>query len=763
MTSPSPRIPMKLDLTHMQQLQVSKVFQDNTKEITSLDFDDDGKYCITGSADDSIHLYDCIMGKSQKLLFSKKYGAHPIRFTHSSSTIIHGSNKRDNMIRYLSISENRYISYFKGHEGRVTSMAMSPVDDFFISAAIEDSLLLWDLGSNHPQGRVRLGRGRPSVAFDPSGMVFASAIQQDNKVRLYDLRNFDKGPFAQFVILDPYLSALSYPRPGIAMPIWTSIKFSNDDKYILISTGGDQHYIIDAYSGDLKRRLIGHVGLADVATGAGGDDTCFTPNGAFVVSGSQDGSISIWDINASTPIQNDLRPIKQLEAHTKPTQVVQFNPRYMCMVSGCHELAFWEPTLPGLSNSSGDGGNSSNQEMLRLNTHPGNSGNNGDRYVPNAETMYDLVYLFFADAIIKDKIYVFNWEETPFLSQSSLNMGTRHRCLIYKRELLFTLIISIKNFVTQRLIYVYHQPHNVMAQSDSNENVTSTTSSLSFSDPHFKCDLLADNAREYVMTTDQPLLSWFDLGGALILTCLLTLLEQTKISCGIIITLLIIWVWSKCNIIKEGDFPGFDGLQLVTAGEKHLSVKTSYMDGRCVSRFIDRSKILDVIINEGITMLQVKFYLAIIVESQDRMVVVFEHLLPRLNVLLEVYQGTRAVLFNENEETFDSNDKYEPPTQIPSQLPNLLTEINLSLVNDALALKYLLIESLAAAQKQWLKTAVWRSVTYKPHEFRSSDPDIKKQTKRQTNYVNRFDKMERTIIYVDHKAGVKRNIHMVKE
>ncbi|CAG8722794.1 3560_t:CDS:2, partial [Ambispora leptoticha] len=93
-----------------------------------------------------------------------------------------------------------------------------------------------------------------------------------------------------------------------------------------------------------------------------------------------------------------------------------------------------------------------------------------------------------------------------------------------------------------------------------------------------------------------------------------------------------------------------------------VQVKTTFMDGRCVSKFIDRSKILDVVINEGITMLSVKFYLAIIVEGQDRMVVVFEHLLPRLNILLKVYQGTRAVIFHELEENMDTNGNINDPS-----------------------------------------------------------------------------------------------------
>jgi hypothetical protein len=56
--------------------------------------------------------------------------------------------------------------------------------------------------------------------------------------------------------------------------------------------------------------------------------------------GSQDGGISVWDIKTPTPAfaSIDIRPLKQLESHTKPSQVVKFNPRYLMMVSGCTDL-----------------------------------------------------------------------------------------------------------------------------------------------------------------------------------------------------------------------------------------------------------------------------------------------------------------------------------------------------------------------------------------------------------------------------------------
>lgn len=55
-----------------------------------------------------------------------------------------------------------------------------------------------------------------------------------------------------------------------------------------------------------------------------------------------------------------------------------------------------------------------------------------------------------------------------------------------------------------------------------------------------------------------------------------------------------------------------------------VQVKTVYLGGRSVSRFIDRSKIADIIINEAITMFHIRVYMAIIVEGEDKMVVVFQ-------------------------------------------------------------------------------------------------------------------------------------------
>ena len=55
--------PVVLTPALLGSLKVSKIFQDNTQIITSLDFDDSGTKCVTSAQDESLHVYDCVTGK----------------------------------------------------------------------------------------------------------------------------------------------------------------------------------------------------------------------------------------------------------------------------------------------------------------------------------------------------------------------------------------------------------------------------------------------------------------------------------------------------------------------------------------------------------------------------------------------------------------------------------------------------------------------------------------------------------------------------
>ncbi|KAG0141554.1 hypothetical protein CROQUDRAFT_663648 [Cronartium quercuum f. sp. fusiforme G11] len=352
----------------MCNLKISKVFRGHNtggRPFTSVSFDDKGEHLITTGEDETLQLFGARNGKHLKQAFSKKYGCCLARFTHKSSAIVHASTKEDDTVRYLSLHDNTYIRYFKGHKRRVVSLEMSPRDDTVLSGSSDDTVRLWDLRSPSCQGVLNIA-GQPCVAYDPSGLVFAVALNMKQTILLYDLRQFDAEPFIAKQIHDPELSRQIY-NPTSPLHTFTSLKFSNDGSKLLVGTAGDVHYVLDAFSGDILARLEGHQGL-DTATETelpaqhhiiSSQETSWTPDSRYVLSGSADGKIVVWDvqppkddpIHALRPPQGPhttWEPLKTYEGHLgkNPARCVAFNPRLGMLATAGNELAFWLPGNP---------------------------------------------------------------------------------------------------------------------------------------------------------------------------------------------------------------------------------------------------------------------------------------------------------------------------------------------------------------------------------------------------------------------------------
>ncbi|KAF9046861.1 WD40 repeat-like protein [Hymenopellis radicata] len=349
--------------------------QQGPRHITGISFDDRGDQVITAAEDETFRLYNCKSGKPLKTLFSKKYGVDIPRFTHKNTAIIHASTKEDDTIRYHSLHDNKYLQYFKGHKARVISLEMSPVDDGFMSGSLDKTVRLWDLRGPSCRGLLALPAA-PIIAYDYSGLVFAVGINQYSRILLYDMANYDKAPFLTIALEDETLKLVSYPPRPIFM---TSMSFSTNGKYLLVGCSGDAHYILDAFEGYLLAKLQGHMGLERRSTttqpnieptkGCSGEEVSWTPDSKYVVSGSLDGKIHIWDLTKLPPPTDNrgrppaLRPIASLDGHPGPSRCVKFNPRFAMVCSAGAELAFWLP------DTSADVEETA-REMLKRKGHP---------------------------------------------------------------------------------------------------------------------------------------------------------------------------------------------------------------------------------------------------------------------------------------------------------------------------------------------------------------------------------------------------------
>lgn len=269
------------------------------------------------------------------------------RFTHDPNSIIYASTKVDDGIRYLATHDNSYIRYFKGHTGRVTSLSLCPSADTFLSASQDGTAKLWDLRASNPIGNMNLP-GAYLTAYDPSATVIAIASPAAHTVLLYDLRNFDKPPFATFDTQDierRYKNIGHRPGEG-----WTALEFSNNGQYVLLGTNGAGHFVLDAFDGTLKaflhrprgatplhKDLYAH-GQQPTVQG----DACFTSDGRYVVSGSAQAGLLVWDMLGDKRSDNVMQPLTDLPG-PKTSTVVGVNPRYNLLATAGSEVMLWLP------------------------------------------------------------------------------------------------------------------------------------------------------------------------------------------------------------------------------------------------------------------------------------------------------------------------------------------------------------------------------------------------------------------------------------
>ncbi|XP_043726320.1 protein ANTHESIS POMOTING FACTOR 1 [Telopea speciosissima] len=309
----------ELDDETVRSMSIGAVFADFGGKINSVDFHRTKDLLVTASDDDSVRLYDIANATLLKTTYHKKHGADRICFTHHPSSVICSSryktDSNDEPLRYLSMYDNRCLRYFKGHKERVVSLCMSPINDSFMSGSLDHSVRIWDLRVNACQGLLHL-RGRPTVAYDQQGLVFAVAME-GGAIKLFDSRSYDKGPFDTFFV-------------GGDTAEVSDIKFSNDGKSMLLTTTNSNIYVLDAYAGEKR------CGFSLEPSSNTGIEATFTPDGQYVVSSSGDGTLHAWSIN----MRNE---VACWNSHIGVATCLKWAPRRAMFVAASTVLTFWIP------------------------------------------------------------------------------------------------------------------------------------------------------------------------------------------------------------------------------------------------------------------------------------------------------------------------------------------------------------------------------------------------------------------------------------
>jgi WD40 repeat protein len=202
------------------------------------------------------------------------------------------SGSGDNTLRLWDIATGEQVRVFEGHEDWVSSVAFSPDGQYALSGScgkqgdgvycIVGEMRLWDVSTGE---EVRVFEGHTSdvrsVAFSPDGQ-YALSGSDDGTVRLWEVATGEEVPVFE-------------GHEG-----WVrSVAFSPDGRYVLAGSCGRR-------TDTGTRCIISELRLWEVATGEevrvfrGHEDwvhsVVFSPDGQYALSGSDDGTVWLWEV-----------------------------------------------------------------------------------------------------------------------------------------------------------------------------------------------------------------------------------------------------------------------------------------------------------------------------------------------------------------------------------------------------------------------------------------------------------------------------------
>ena len=288
---------------------IQNILHGHSRAASSVSFSPDGKYCVSGSHDKTIRLWDAETGDA---IFNPLVGhssdVNSVAFSPNGKRIVSGSN--DKTIRFWDAETGDAIFQpLAAHSRSVRCVAFSPDGKHVVSGSHDKTICIWNAETGDaiikpPQrhfGTVR------SVAFSPNGKYIVSG-SDDSDVRLW---NAETG------------NSISKPLQGHSGYV-NSVTFSPDGKCIASGSNDMTIRLWDAETGDtISKPLEGHSGYVN--------SVAFSPDGQCIVSGSRDKTIRLWDVQTGDAIS---RP---LEGHHGAVSSVAFLSDGKRIVSCSHD------------------------------------------------------------------------------------------------------------------------------------------------------------------------------------------------------------------------------------------------------------------------------------------------------------------------------------------------------------------------------------------------------------------------------------------
>ena len=297
------------------KIDLIKTIKGHERYVFYTDFSGNQKYLATGSADQTVRIWDTKSWNELQVISEKSYKIWgiPLMFSPDNKLLVIGSYDH---LKILSVDSNFVeINSVFAHKRGIQSLYVSSDNKYVATAGVDGEIKVWKLPNLEEFSSIIAHPGEVwSVCISPDNK-FAISGGEDGFFKIWsfpDLKliksiKYHKLPVEyvrfsssgkMFLVADAD-STISVWKLGLYSSPYRVLRghtgsalvaiFSLDDNYVI--SGGDDHTIIfyNLSNSEVINQISDHFG--DIMT------LSISPDGKFLASGSRDRTVKIWSIN----------------------------------------------------------------------------------------------------------------------------------------------------------------------------------------------------------------------------------------------------------------------------------------------------------------------------------------------------------------------------------------------------------------------------------------------------------------------------------
>ncbi|MDB9449523.1 WD40 repeat domain-containing protein [Dolichospermum circinale] len=296
----------------------------------------DGKTVISGSADDTIKIWDLGTGTEKFTLEGHSNSVNAIAVTPDGKTVISGS--RDNTIKIWDLGTGQEKFTLEGHSDWVNAIAVTPDGKTVISGSYDKTIKIWDVETGTEKFTLEgHSSSVKAIALTSDGKTVISG-SSDNTIKIWDITQQKTG-FFDF-IHERIPSRLKFTLKGHSDSV-KAIAVTPDGKTVISGSYDKTIKIWDVETGTEKFTLTAHKYSMSV------DAIAVTPDGKTLISvlrhytidafDASDNTIKIWDLGTGTEKFT-------LEGHSSSVKAIVVTPDGKTVISGSDDntIKIWD-------------------------------------------------------------------------------------------------------------------------------------------------------------------------------------------------------------------------------------------------------------------------------------------------------------------------------------------------------------------------------------------------------------------------------------